>query len=362
MRIEKPGFSWRQAAVVAASILLVSLGHYLTPRSVAILHSLFQHLYYVPIVLAALHFGWLGGLAAATVSAVLYLPHIFMWWRVNPEYAMSQGTEIGAFLLAGVLTGLLADRERKKTRELQRTTQELSEVYEELKDSFERARRAERLAGVGQLAASLAHEIRNPLASIEGAVNVLGKEDTAEELRQEFRRIIVKECRRLKGLLTDLLNFARPREPRYRTVDVRQKIESVTNLVAHAADQRGISVIKRVDGDLPPLECDPEQLEQIILNLALNAIQAMSGPGEVTLSASRHNSEVEIRVTDQGPGLSPDLLDKIFDPFFTTKEHGTGLGLSVVHQIVAQHSGRITVAKNPDKGMTFSVILPLSQG
>ena len=189
--------------MVAASILLVSLGHYLTPRSVPILHSLFQHLYYVPIVLAALQFGWLGGLAAATVSAVLYLPHIFMWWRVNPEYAMSQGTEIGAFLLAGVLTGLLADRERKKTRELQRTTQELSEVYEELKDSFERARRAERLAGVGQLAASLAHEIRNPLASIEGAVNVLGKKDTAEELRQEFRGIIVKECRRLKGPLTE---------------------------------------------------------------------------------------------------------------------------------------------------------------
>jgi signal transduction histidine kinase len=112
---------------------------------------------------------------------------------------------------------------------------------------------------------------------------------------------------------------------------------------------------------VPPLECDPEQIKQVILNLAINAIQAMTGPGEVLVSAKPSDSSVMISVRDQGPGVAEENLDKIFNPFFTTKEAGTGLGLSVVHQIVTQHGGVVNAERNPEGGMTFSLLIPQQQ-
>ncbi len=346
-----------RVSVVVAGIAAASLLHFLTPYSLILWHNVFQRLYYLPIVYSAIYFGWRGGLAASLLSAILYIPHIQMAWHSMPDYEMNQYAEIIVFFLVGGVTGALADRERKQRAKLESTTLELSEVYRELQDSFEQLQRADRLSAVGQLSASLAHEIRNPLASIEGSTNILEQPETSDEMRKEFLGVIRKESQRLNRLLTNLLDFARPKKPELQLVDPSRLIEAVASLVAPTAERSGVTVLCRAAS--PALvQCDPELLKQVILNLAINAIQAMPDGGRVELSVMPSDGNVRISVRDEGPGVPAQDLEKIFDPFFTTKENGTGLGLSVANQIVTQHGGEITAEPNQGRGMTFSVVLP----
>jgi signal transduction histidine kinase len=347
---------WRAAALVLAGIAVTSAGHYLTPPDLLLWHGLFQRLYYLPVVYAAISFGWRGGLAAALLSGALYLPHIVTAWSHLEHYAYGQYAEIVMFFAVGAVTGVLADRERSRRLELQNTAHRLGEVYTELQHSFEQVKRADRLSAIGQLAAGLAHEIRNPLASIDGAAEVL-QAGAPDDVRHETIGIIRKECARLNRVLTRLLDFARPRRPQLDHVDPVRVLDSVVDLVRHSAG-KNIQFRREADPGLPPLRCDPEQLAQVVLNLAINAAQAMPDGGEVLLAAHRNAGGVDIQVTDQGAGIAQENLDRIFDPFFTTKDEGTGLGLSVVHQIVTQHGGAVTASRNPDRGMTFTVHLP----
>ncbi len=349
-----------RAVSVIAVVAAISLVHYLTPDSMVQVHYLVQRLFYVPVVYAGLYFGWKGGLAAAVLSGLAYLPQILATWKLSPNSSINQCAEVILFCIAGVTAGFLADRERRQKKILQGTAEQLSRVYGELQDNFERMKRAERLYALGQLSAGLAHEIRNPLASIEGAAAVLLREPASPERRTEFLQIIQKECQRLNRLLTSFLNFARPRAPEFATVRVEQILDSVIALAEHAVRRDHIALRKQISGDLTEFECDSEQLTQVLLNLTINAIQAMPDGGEILLSASRNGANAVIQVQDQGTGISEENLEKIFDPFFTTKESGTGLGLSVAHQIAARQGGVLTAAKNPGEGMTFSLELPLS--
>jgi two-component system sensor histidine kinase HydH len=353
---------WRRIAIVVAAIVLTSAAHYLTPRSLLLWHNVFQKLYYLPIIFAAISFGWRGGIGAAIFAGVCYIPHILTAWQQYHSYAINQYADVVIFFLVGLVTGLLADREQKRKRELERSTQQLSEVYRELQESFEQIKRADRLSAIGQLAASLAHEIRNPLASIEGAAGILKENSSTAEIREEFLGIIIKECRRLNRLLTNLLEFARPRRPEYQGVEVARLVDSVLVLVGHLADKTGITLRSTSASELPLLQCDPEQLKQVLLNLLINAIQAMPDGGEVEVISARCDSHISIQIRDQGRGIQAEDLEKIFDPFFTTKESGTGLGLSVAHQIISHHGGAIKVERNSDRGMTFTVLLPLRTG
>jgi signal transduction histidine kinase len=260
--------------------------------------------------------------------------------------------------MVGILTGLLSDQQRKQKETLEKTATQLSKVYQELQDSIEQLRRADRLSAVGQLSAGLVHEIRNPLASIEGAAGILERGQISDEQRVEFLRIIRKECLCLNRLLSNLLDFARPRPPQLRTVEVGQLLASVIGLVTHTAGENSVTLRREIPASELDLECDAEQLKQVILNLALNAVQAMPTGGEVLLAAHPQKGNVLIQVSDQGIGIKPEDMDKVFNPFFTTKESGTGLGLSVAYQIVNQHGGLLTAQKNTGKGMTFSILLP----
>lgn len=347
--------------VVAAGIAAATALHYLTSPSLILWHNLFQRLYYLPIIYAAIYFGWRGGLLASTCSALCYIPHILMAWHHMPDYAMNQYAEIIVFFLVGTVTGVLADRGRKQRIELEATSEQLAKANRDLQDSFEQIKRADRLSAIGQLSASLAHEIRNPLASIDGAANLIESPRTSEEMRSGSLAIIHKEIQRLNRLLTNLLDFARPRKPEFRVVEPARLFDAIINLTGHSAQQKGITIRKDVPPSVPTFECDPEQMKQVILNLAINAVQAMAAPGEIVLSARQNDSSVIISVRDQGSGIREEDVDQIFNPFFTTKEAGTGLGLSVVHQIVTQHGGVVKTEKNPDRGMTFSLVVPLHQ-
>ncbi len=350
-----------RVAVIASGIAIATALHYLTSPSLILWHELFQRLYYLPIIYAAIFFGWRGGLVASACSALCYIPHILMAWRHMPEYAMNQYAEIIVFFMVGTVTGVLADRGRKQRTEIEAASEQLAKVNRELQDSFEQIKRADRLSAIGELSASLAHEIRNPLASIDGAANLIESPQSPEEIRKGSLAVIHKEIQRLNRLLTNLLDFARPRRPEFQAVEPARLIDAIINLTGHSAQQKGITLRKEVPSLVEPLECDPEQMKQVILNLAINAVQAMTGPGEVLLSAHQLDSSMMISVRDQGSGIEEENIEKIFNPFFTTKADGTGLGLSVVYQIVAQHGGLVKAQRNPGDGMTFSLVIPLRQ-
>ena len=349
---------WRAWGLVAA-IAGVSLLHYVIPITHVWLHPLLQRAYYVPILLMALWFGWRGGIVAATVSGLFYIPHILMSWHSHPEYSAAQYVEIGMFFVIGGLTGFLADDERMQRKKVEETARKLSEVYAQLQASFEQLRRADRLSALGELSAGLAHEIRNPLGSIEGAMQILCRPELPAETRQEFRDLGQKEVNRLKGLLTNFLDFARPQTPRRSLTEPSQLLESVARLAAETAKMSEVQVRIESPDAVPAVSLDPEQMKQVLLNLVINAIQAMPAGGEVVLRTLNKTDAVILEVQDGGTGIPPEDLERVFNPFVTTRPGGTGLGLSIAYQIVTQHGGHIAARRNPEKGMTFRVTLPL---
>lgn len=347
-----------RAAVIIAATVALTITYTAVPAEYRLANKLLQYSFFLPPVMAALWFGWRGAILSALFCSVCYLPGLLLFWRKTPAYGAEQYGEALDLFLIGAILGVLADRERRRRQELEAATRQLSATYRQLQENLEHLKRAERLSAIGHLAASLAHEIRNPLASIEGAADLLAG-PLNDDMRREFLDIIRKECRRLSRLLTEMLDYARPRPPNYAPVSLNTLIDSVATLSAVSAQKKAITLALDLAPDLPPVECDAEQIKQVILNLTINAIQAMDCPGEVKLAAFRRNGNVVIEVRDHGPGVPDDALEKIFSPFFTTKKDGTGLGLAVAQQIVTRHGGMIMVDPNQPRGAVFTVLLPV---
>jgi two-component system, NtrC family, sensor histidine kinase HydH len=343
----------RRLQAIAVSIVLASIvvAYIFTLGSLPFVGKILRYLLFLPIVMAALWFGWRGGLVAALAATALYLP------ADHSEEAMVEAVDL---FLIGSIMGILAERERRKRILLQQTTRELSLAYQQLQDSMESLRRAARLSATGQLAASLAHEIRTPLASIEGAAEMLDGE-VAPELRSEMTGILRKESRRLSRLLAGLLNYAKPRPPEFRDSDVRDLLSGMIALAAPSARKSNVELRFAASPDPVPLYCDGEQLTQVFLNLTMNAIQAMPTGGAVEFSIETSPTAVCVRIADTGPGIPADQRARIFDPFVTSKPDGTGLGLAVSAQIVTAHQGQITVNSREPHGTEFVVELPVRQ-
>jgi signal transduction histidine kinase len=350
---------FRSGAVIFVAVAVVGLLQAITPLGAMHWLYILQRLYYIPIVAAGIYFGLRLGLVIALVAGAFFLVGTPAIWKVSSLDALDQCLEVTVFLVVGLVTGILSDIQKRKETELRTATRELNSVYTQLQTNFEGMKRAERLYALGQLSAGLAHEIRNPLASIEGAAVVVQRENHSVERRVEFLEIIRKECRRLDRLLSNFLDFAKPRPPHLGMVEVDELLDSVVVLVGHAKGSGGVHFRKKVQAGLAPLECDSEQLKQVLLNLTMNAVQATPEGGTILLGAEQKGAQIHIDICDQGAGIEPENLDRIFDPFFTTKENGTGLGLSVAHQIVTQHGGSLMVSRNSPQGATFRISLPL---
>ena len=249
-----------------------------------------------------------------------------------------------------------------------RAAREEIEVYHR-----QRLERAERLATLGEVAASLAHEIKNPLAGIAGAVTVIAEDFPATDPRKEIMDEILSQTRRLTKTVQDLLAFARPGAPALEPCDLHQTIDRVLLLLAEDPVARGVRVVRNYSPGLPRVEADGKQLAQVFLNLLLNAAQAMRGDGQVTIgtrlvvgngaggepTAAEGEQAVEISLADTGPGIPAPILPELFTPFFTTKPRGTGLGLAVSRRIVEDHGGWIRAESPPGHGATFRIGLPV---
>ena len=230
--------------------------------------------------------------------------------------------------------------------------------------------RAEKLAAVGRLAAGIVHEINNPLATIAACAESMEQRvsegafdssDAVEDL-SEYLGLIKSEAFRCKTITTDLLDFSRVRTGMRSPVDAGDIVRSAANLVSHQKRSRNILQEIEIESDLPLVSADAGQIQQAVIALATNAIDAMPEGGTVTFRAAAHGNRVLIEVEDTGHGIPPENVSKIFEPFFTTKEvgKGTGLGLAVCYGIISEHGGRISVRSNVGKGTTFSIYLPAS--
>jgi two-component system, NtrC family, sensor histidine kinase HydH len=312
----------------------------------------FTAFYTLPVALSALGSGWRGGLTAAVLSSIA------VFTRPGTASVISSVITSIALVCLSLLVGFVFDRERRQKNHFQETTAKLSSVYEKVQANFEGMKRVERLSALGQLSAGLAHEIRNPLASISGAAAILQRNENQDPKYTKCVNIITNECHRLNGLLTNFLDFARPPAPHFQTINLDAVLESVLALAHHGIRGKMVHCEKQIEPNLPPLEGDPEQLEQVLLNLMINAIEASPNGETVTLSAGTEDGKIVLRVIDQGHGVPPAHIDRLFDPFFTTKEHGTGLGLPVAHQIMTQMGGGLLAQRGAERGMMFSVVLP----
>ncbi|MGQ9645523.1 MAG: two-component system sensor histidine kinase NtrB [Thermodesulfobacteriota bacterium] len=227
------------------------------------------------------------------------------------------------------------------------------------KEMEEEMKRVDRMAAVGLLAAGMAHEIRNPLASLSGSIQMLKSELVLDESQRHLMDITLRESERLNALITDFLLFAHPPQTLKRPWEISKLLQETIDLLSHSpAFHDGLHITH-----LPPEEpiramIDADQMKQVFWNLLMNAVQAMPHGGEIRISTGKGKEWIRIAIADSGQGIPLEEKEKIFEPFFTTKEGGTGLGLSIVHKIVENHNGLIKVESEVGRGSTFTVFLP----
>jgi PAS domain S-box-containing protein len=216
---------------------------------------------------------------------------------------------------------------------------------------------SERLAAVGELAAVVAHEVRNPLAGIRGGCELLLEGYPPGDPRHDIGVEVIHQVDRLNRMVHDLLLFARPKAMDLLPTDLHALLDRVLNVLGDDPDNAGVEIVRDFEGDALIVPADGRQLEQVFVNLVLNAIQALQHKGTITVATREGNGRVAVSVRDSGPGISQDALPHIFNPFFTTRAQGTGLGLAIVKKIVAAHGGTIEASSPPGAGAQFTVTL-----
>ncbi|MGQ9694491.1 MAG: ATP-binding protein [Thermodesulfobacteriota bacterium] len=235
-------------------------------------------------------------------------------------------------------------------------------LYQNLKKKDWQMMQSEKLAALGEMAASFVHGIRNPLGIILGAAETLQK-NLSPAIQKEMIQFIHEEGERINQMLANFLEFAKPNPPAFKEANLQEILRKTVELISIPAKQRGINIVQEYPLEDIFLYLDPEQIKEALLNLEINALEAMPKGGVLRLFlAQKDDQEVIIRVSDTGEGISPQIKSKIFDPFFTTKEQGTGLGLTIVHLVVKNHGGTISVTPNNGQGTTFTITLPRPKG
>jgi signal transduction histidine kinase len=233
-------------------------------------------------------------------------------------------------------------------------------LQEELKKAQEELKRAERLKAVGTLAAGMAHEIKNPLTSIKTFTEYLPAKHNDPGFIEKFHKIVIPEVNKINDIVQQLLDFSKPKALKLEEADIRQVIDQTLSFLNNDLIKYNISVTKQYDPDLVTLEIDRSQIQQVFLNLFLNAIEAMKQGGKLTITTSSFPNQAEVIITDTGKGIPKADLEHIFDPFYTTKETGTGLGMSIVYGIIKEHKGEITVESEKNTGTKVKIRLPIA--
>lgn len=339
--------------LVGSSLALLTLAHFTTPAHLTSVHDFLFKATYLPLILAGLWLGLQGAALFSGLTAGLYLVHIFGQLAAAGSPTWPILADVSLFTIMSFTAGALSDRREAALRDAERKAAELKDTTRVLLRAEEELRRAERLRSLGELAAGLAHEIRNPLGGIQGAGEILARESTDAESRAEFREVLRSEISRLDRTVEAFLEFARPTEGVAETLDLRQEVEHVFLLLLGRAKDSGVELVN----DIPPefeLRADPDLLRQVLLNLSLNGIQAMEGGG--TLRATPlPDRATGLRIEDTGEGIPEEVRDRLFEPFVTLRPGGTGLGLATSARLLDTMGGLVRVHASGPGGTAMEV-------
>jgi signal transduction histidine kinase len=332
-------------------------------------HDINRALFLIPIIYGALAFRVRGSLITSLIFLAAVLPRALVFSTYpSPLLRALVFVVFAAFIGLFLATELNRfERERKTNAELKAAYQKLNEYTQQLKESQEQLIQSEKLSSLGQLSASIAHEVNNPLSGVLNYTQLLIKKIDSDRFSQESARDYLakmeSELTRSTGLVRNLLDFARQSAPTLVETDLNDIVNRVLELTAHTARLNKVEVLRELDPSLPQIIADPNQLQQVCTNLVVNAIQAMPQGGKLTLRTSADKERLKLEVQDTGYGISPENMRKLFTPFFSTKKEvkGVGLGLAVSYGIIQRHRGKIDVRSVEGKGTTFTVYLPVHQ-
>jgi signal transduction histidine kinase len=298
------------------------------------------------------------------IGPLIILFTTFYFFR-NFTRSVTSLTKATREIKAGDLSYRIKDQLKDEFRELATS---FNEMAFSLTEQRIKIKRAERLAAVGELAAGLAHEVKNPLAGIKVSIEVLKNDLHMEQEDREIFLRIINEINRIESLLKNLLNYARPSKPQPLSVNIHEILGSIIKTSEFSLKSpkesfrmtKDINFTRDFDSDIPNIFIDPGQLQQVFLNLTLNATDAITDQGTINIKTVRATDEsFEIRISDTGHGIDVEPLDMVFNPFYTSKSKGTGLGLSICKRLIEQQNGSISVFNNPEGGATFVITLPV---
>lgn len=351
-------------------IAVLTIIHYTNYHYEVDYHILLQFAYYLPVIYAAMRFGPAGGIFSSFIITLLFIPLMtHMQGALTPAAKYTQWVEVGLINVIGWLTGFLTEEERKAKGKYKLALMVQKELVEKLKQEGQErerlegeVRQTERVTALGHMSAGLAHEIRNPLGIMKVSIQMLAQEKCGDGVVAEYCRILLEECERLNRLLAEFLSFARPKEPVRERIMLGKLLDEGVSLIQPALQKNNIKIEQvRTQVAQKEVEVDPDQIKQVILNIFLNAIEAQGTGGMIRLETVQQEGYIGLAVIDEGPGITPEAIPFIYDPFFTTKDSGTGLGLSVVHRILDQHGGKITVLNQNGRGARAVILLPISE-
>lgn len=349
--------------IIVLLVIVFSLLHYTTSTMKWQYHLVYMQAYFIPILIAALQFGVRGGLGTAIAVSLVYLPHVMFQWGGLVETNLMRFLQIGLYNIIGYLVGLKAgaekkekDRYQKIAEELQISLNKLEEQSDKLSELEQQLRLADRLSVVGELTASLAHEVRNPLGAIRGASEIL-KDELPENIKSsEFFQIILQEINRLNEVLENYLSFARIKSDEKFSFDLIEIINNIAQMLGYSARKSGIQLNNQIPGESISIQGSPNHFRQILTNVLLNSIQAMPNGGNIAVIVSSKKETVELKVVDNGPGIKVTDLERIFRPFYTTKKGGTGLGLAIVKRLADENDWQLRVESQLERGTKFTLI------
>ncbi len=355
-------FSFLMAFVVMIGIL-----HAVTPGHLMLYHDTYRRLSYFPITLGAIYFGLKGGVWFAFVSCLSFIPHLYLFWARGPQAYYSELSEMLFYLAAGLIIGMISSRENRLREEYRHLSEQLKHSYDRLHDQTVRLLEAEKQLGesqklsmLGQVSASLAHEIKNPLASIKGAAEILADEIDSEHPKHEFVEIMRSEIQRLNLSVEDVLSYCRGQQAPDRggQTEAGAVISRVVQLLESRMKEDGILLSIEPGLEKASFLTEDSGMTQVLINLLLNAADAAGPGGQVSVASLEEPDGWSVTVSDSGPGIDPGDREQIFKSFVTTKKSGTGLGLAICEKIVKRLGGRIEVGQSDLGGAAFSVFLP----
>lgn len=325
--------------------------HYTHETHLHELHGVYKLFFFLPIILGGFRGGKVGGLLVSLAVSLAFYPHAFIAECSSCGTTVDKIIELALYLGVGVLTGTLSDHLLHARNDLQNTLEEKSAMEAELM-------RSTRLAAVGQLSAGLAHEIRNPLASIQGSAEVLADDFDSAHPKGRMLRILLDEAKRLNTVLTKFLEFARSEPGERSSFDLLAEVRDICEMMGHHSEFNTVTCEIRALEDHYPASGNREQIRQVLLNLALNSAAASESGGLIIFELENVGTSCCCHVKDNGPGFTQEALQQFGTPFFSTKTQGTGLGLATSLKIVKDQNGTLTPGSSPDGGAMVSIKLP----